>query len=141
MKEQPKTSGKKQLLSTVTSSKRSMSSSTSIAATKYMTQNSDDSEFGVELEFNETFVPAHSIVEPAVIVGVAGSALTITTAVSVFVQPPASVPVGAGRLGQFPAAGAGAAAGGTAASGTRSSRMVTRRFFARLASLVLGTTG
>jgi hypothetical protein len=56
VKEQPKTSGKKQLLSTVTSSKRSMSSSTSIAATKYMTQNSDDSEFGVELEFNDNIL-------------------------------------------------------------------------------------
>ena len=56
MKEQPNTRGKKQLLSTVTSSKRSMSSSTSIAATKYMTQNSDDSEFGVELEFNDNIL-------------------------------------------------------------------------------------
>jgi hypothetical protein len=47
----------------------------------------------VELELRETLVPAHSVIELAVIVGVAGSAFTITTAVSLFVHPPASVPV------------------------------------------------
>ena len=62
--------GKKQLLFTVTSSKRSMSS-TGIAATKYMTQNSDDSDFDVEVELNDnirkTNVQGRSISKPSTI--------------------------------------------------------------------------
>ena len=55
MKEQPKTMGQKQSLFTVTLSKHSMSS-TRIAATKYMTQNSDDSDFNVEVELNDNIL-------------------------------------------------------------------------------------
>lgn len=55
VKEQPKAKGKKQLLSPVTSCKRSISS-TSIVATRYMTQKNDESEFGVELEFNDNIL-------------------------------------------------------------------------------------
>lgn len=55
VKEQPKSKGNKQLMSTVTSAKRSISS-TSIAATRYMTHNSDESEFGVELELNDNIL-------------------------------------------------------------------------------------
>ena len=55
VKEQPKTMGQKQSLFTVTLSKHSMSS-TRIAATKYMTQNSDDSDFNVEVELNDNIL-------------------------------------------------------------------------------------
>ena len=65
-----KNHGEEAVAFTVTSSKRSMSS-TGIAATKYMTQNSDDSDFDVEVELNdnilETNVQGRSISKPSTI--------------------------------------------------------------------------